>query len=345
LGTLRSDLQILPADLQILRRVPEGLCRAPDRLEQGPEDLERGPESSRRGLDYLESALGVQTSEAGHQISDDLDRDIVVLTMGNIYFDLTQELNEQGPIAALASGQAVVFYRLALMSKDGDWILRETPEACARVLAVLAKYGAHYRPGAPLDLRWLAGGWSSHFEFFDPEGRRIRCDFVTRPPRLGREEVASLFAPPAEPTLVVGLEPLIRMKRTQRAKDYPVIGELARLLPGEREIEMTTDPDRVLALAPSYGKDSARPPVKAALAGRPREDVVVELARELDRMQQDDRARLDRYRKASESYMREFQAADIARLNLPEAHERICILAERLLPLDPLAGGPESWKC
>jgi hypothetical protein len=259
--------------------------------------------------------------------------------MGNVYFDLTQELNAEGPIAALASGQAVVFYRLALMSKDGDWILRETPNACARVLAVLAKYGARYRPGAPLDIRWLAGGWSSHFEFFDPEGRRIRCDFVTRPPRVGTEEVASLFVPPAESTLVVGIELLIRMKRTQRAKDYPVIGELARLLSGEREIEMTTDPDRILALAPSYGKGSARSPVKIALAGRPREDVVVEVARELDRMQQEDRARLDKYRKASESYLREFQAAEISRLDLPEAHERICMLAERWLPLDPLATG------
>jgi hypothetical protein len=259
--------------------------------------------------------------------------------MGNVYFDLTQELNEDGPIAALASGQAVVFYRLALMSKDGDWILRETPEACTRVLAVLAKYGARYRPGAPLDIRWLAGGWSSHFEFLDPEGRRIRCDFVTRPPRVGPEEVAALFKPPAEPTIVVGIEPLIRMKRTQRAKDYPVIGELARLLPGEREIEMTTDPDRILALAPSYGKGSARPPVKAALAGRPREDVVVELARELDRMQQEDRARLDTYRKASELYMREFQAANIADLDLPEAHERLCRLAEDRLPRDPIAAG------
>ncbi len=101
---------------------------------------------------------------------------------------------------------------------------------------------------------------------------------------------------------------------------------------------MTTDPDRILALAPLYGKGSARSPVKVALAGRPREDVVVELARELDRMQQEDRLRLDKYRKASEPYMREFQAADIARLDLSEAHDRLCNLAEHLLPLDPLAG-------
>jgi len=119
--------------------------------------------------------------------------------MLNTYFDLTQELNAEGPIAALASGQAVVFYRLALMSKDGDWILQETPEACRRVLAVLDKHGARYRPGAPLD-----------------------------------------------------------------------------------------------------------------------------------------RARLEKYRKASEAYLKELQAARIGDLVLPEAHERACELAERWLPYNPL---------
>lgn len=256
--------------------------------------------------------------------------------MRNLYFDLTEELNAEGPIAVLASGQAVVFYRITLMSKDGDWILRETPEACRRVLDVLASHGARYRPGAPLDVRWLAGGWSSHFELFDLQGRRIRCDFVTRPPRIRPDELAALFRS-QDPMPVVGIEPLIRMKQTQRAKDYPVIGELARLLPPEREIAWTTDPDRVLALAPVYGQGSDRPPVRVALAGGSREDVVIELAREADRLQQEDRARLEVYRRSAEPYMREFQAADLGGLGLLEAHRRVCELAGRRLPPDPFS--------
>ena len=102
--------------------------------------------------------------------------------MENIYFGLTQEFNAQHFFAALALRQAVVYYRIAIMSKDGDWILKETPEACTRVLDVLASRGARYRPGAPLDIKWLAGGWSSHLEFADERCRRIRCDFFTRPP-------------------------------------------------------------------------------------------------------------------------------------------------------------------
>jgi hypothetical protein len=255
----------------------------------------------------------------------------------NIYFELTEELNAKGLVAVLASGQAVVYYKIAMMSKDGDWILRETPEACRRVLEVLGQRGARYRSGAPLDVRWLAGGWSSHFEFIDPEGRRIRCDFLTRPPRVGPGDVAPLFeARPGARLLVVGLEPLIRMKQTQRAKDYPVIGELARLLPPEREIEWTTDPDRILELAPVHGGRSKRPPVRVAHAGGSREDVVVELARELDRLQQQDRKRVEKYRAAAEPFTREFLAVRIGDMELTEAHARICQLAERWLPLDPL---------
>jgi hypothetical protein len=261
--------------------------------------------------------------------------------MRNLYFELTEELNAEGVIAVLASGQAVVYYRISIMSKDGDWILRETPEACHRVLTVLERHGARYRPSAPLDVRWLAGGWSSHFEFADPEGRRIRCDFVTRPPRVTPEELVELFASgaPGEALPVVGIEPLIRMKQTQRAKDYPVIGELARLLAPEKEIELTTDPDRIVALASIYGKESRRAPVRAAFTGGSRESVVVELARESDRLQQQDHARLEAYKAAIETYLQEFQIADLGTLELTEAHRRACELAERWLPRNPLENG------
>jgi hypothetical protein len=262
----------------------------------------------------------------------------------NLYFDLTRELNAQGPVAALASGQAVVYYRLAMMSKDGDWILKETPTACRRVLEVLTRHGARYRPSAPLDVRWLAAGWSSHFEFFDSRGRRIRCDFIARPPRVPVEELAALFTSTLEPMLVVPIEPLIRLKQTQRAKDYPVIGELARLLPAEREIELTTDPDRILALAQRHGGGSKRRAVQAAAAGDglSREEVVVELAREANRMQAEDHARLERFRAAAEPFLREFQASGISALHLPEAHRRAVELALRALPFAPLATGDPS---
>jgi hypothetical protein len=251
--------------------------------------------------------------------------------VANVYFELTRVFNAHGTVVALASGQAVVHYRVAIMSKDGDWVIRETADACAQVLGELAARGASYRPGAPLDTRWLAGGWSSHFELTDEKRRRIRCDFFSRPPRIPADAVQRLFAGAVDPLLVVDLESLIRMKRTQRAKDYAVIGELAARLPPEREIALTTDPDRLMQLAPQYGHAVPRSAVRAAVAGD-RDAVVVALAREQDLQRQADRARLGAYAVAATPYVEAFARITSEERRLPGAHERVLALAERLLP-------------
>lgn len=251
--------------------------------------------------------------------------------MGNVYFELTAELNAEGCIAVLGSGQAVVWHRLAILSKDGDWILRETPGACHRVLDVLERRGAFYRPAAPLDVRWLAGGWSSHLELRDERGRRVRCDFFSRPPRVEAGELEALFAN-AESLAVVPIETLLRMKQTQRAKDYAVIGELARRLPADREIELTTDVDRILELAATAGERSNRPSVVAARDGGTRRDVVRALAEEIDALQLRDRERLRAYEAAAGPFVAAAARLSREELALPSGHERLVELAERLLP-------------
>jgi len=257
--------------------------------------------------------------------------------MTNVYFALTAEFNSGGVVALLASGQAVVFYRIALMSKDGDWVVRETESACRQVRSVLARHGARYRPGAPLHPRWLAGGWSSHFEFQDDQKRRVRCDFVSRPPRIPARDIEEMFsaARGEGPLRVIDPERLILLKQTQRAKDYPVIAEISRLLPPAAELAGTTDPDRILALAASHGEGSPRPSVKAAREGRPREQVVVELAREIDRMQGEDRARMRRYEDAARPYLAAWSASVRQMAPLDEAHEIAVGLAQSLLPETP----------
>jgi hypothetical protein len=101
--------------------------------------------------------------------------------MVNPYLDLTAEFNRGRLRALVSSGQAVAFHRLAIMSKDGDWILREDEESVGHVLATLAVRGARYRFGAPLDPRWLAGGWSAHFEFRRESLRLRRTSSPGRP--------------------------------------------------------------------------------------------------------------------------------------------------------------------
>lgn len=250
---------------------------------------------------------------------------------GNVYFELTRAFNRVGPVALLASGQAVVYYRVAIMSKAGDWVIRETAEACATVLDVLAARGARYRPGAPLDPRWLAAGWSSHFEFPDESGRRVRCDFFSRPPRVAMAALDRAFARAVDPLAVIDLESLILMKQTQRAKDYAVIGELAARLSPARELQLSTDADRLLALAPTHGRKHRRPAVIAAVAGD-RDAVVVALAREQDLLQRRDKARLEAFANASNAYLRAFAALTAAERLLPGGHAPVSTLAARYLP-------------
>lgn len=162
----------------------------------------------------------------------------------NIYLTLTRTFNDGRLRAVVSSGQAVVLHRLAIMSKDGDWIIREDEETTTHILQILSRHGARYRFGAPLDVRWLAQGWSAHFEFRHNQ-IRVRTDFVTRPPRLSRQNLARLWTEHQGNDLpFLGAADLIEIKKTNREKDYAVIGELARLL---------TDPAECLLYSRSAG--------------------------------------------------------------------------------------------
>lgn len=153
----------------------------------------------------------------------------------NIYVELTKQFNRGKLRTIICSGQAVVLHRLAVMSKDGDWIIREDEESLKHILGILAEYGARYRFGAPLDIRWMRGGWSSHFEFRYRK-LRVRTDFFSRPPRLSQTDVERLWKEHESSDLpFVNVKYLAELKKTNREKDYVVIGELARLMKDPRD--------------------------------------------------------------------------------------------------------------
>jgi hypothetical protein len=153
----------------------------------------------------------------------------------NIYVELTRQFNQGKLRAVICSGQAVVLHRLAVMSKDGDWIIREDEESLNHILGVLSAYGARYRFGAPFDMQWMEGGWSSHFEFRH-NNMRVRTDFFTRPPRISPEDLERLWEEHKSSDIpFVNVRDLAELKKTNREKDYAVIGELARLMKDPRE--------------------------------------------------------------------------------------------------------------
>jgi hypothetical protein len=261
--------------------------------------------------------------------------------MDNPYVNLTLEFNTGRLRAIVASGQAVVLHRLAVMSKDGDWILREDDEALRHVISVLGGHGARYRFGAPLDVRWLAEGWSAHFEYQDHR-LRLRCDFVTRPPRVSAAALAELWrAPELKEVPVVPLGVLAELKKTNREKDYAVIGELARRMSDAGlELLYSRSARDLIGLAREHpDRLAAAAAVRPLLArlGTDREEVERLLDQERRELMRRNEERLDRYRRAAEAWAAEWPrlGRDLAARPLAEAHEIMRARAASLLPAAP----------
>ena len=261
--------------------------------------------------------------------------------MDNPYIRLTHEFNEGRLRAILASGQAVVLYRLAIMSKDGDWILKEEVEALAHVITTLARHGARYRYGAPLDLRWLAHGWSSHLEFQEG-GLRLRCDFVTRPPRVSSVALRALWeAPVLKEAPVVSLPLLAELKKTNREKDYAVIGELARRMDDPR-LELlysrsARDLMRLAAEHPALAREAAAERPLLSRIGHGREEIERLLDEERRALIRKNEDRLDGYLSAAKPWGAEWPrvSRELAGRPLLEAHEMMVARAAELLPSEP----------
>lgn len=255
-----------------------------------------------------------------------------------VYLDLTREFNAGALRAVICSGPAAVLHRLAIASKDGDWIVREDPAALDHVLRVLARHGARYRFGAPLDVRWMSGGWSAHLEFREA-GLRVRTDLFTRPPRVAREELERMWAdqegrdPPFTDARI-----LAEMKKTDREKDYPFIGELARRMTDPRDrILYSRSAEDLIELARS---EPAL--VRALVAERPLLILIGEGRRPLaeaiqlemlDLMERNER-RLAAYREASSAWAELWPALarEIEGLPLLAAHARLTERAADVLP-------------
>ena len=256
----------------------------------------------------------------------------------NVYAELTREFNRDRLRAILSSGQAVVLHRLAVMSKDGDWILREDEEALRHVLGVLASHAAMYRLGAPLDTRWLAGGWSAHFEF-QHASLRVRTDFVSRPPRIPTDRLVAMWREQESRTMpFVDVRDLVELKKTNREKDYAVIGELARMLPDPADQLLLSRSARDLT---DLARQHARL-VEALAETRPllreisRGTEVLEAALDAERrvMMHVNERRLQAYMRAAEDWAAIWPevARQVAGLSLLQAHPIVVSRAEGVLP-------------
>jgi hypothetical protein len=288
----------------------------------------------------LDSALGVESWTFGVERLPSGCRDFILAPMSNIYLALTEQFNRGRLRAIISSGQAVVLHRLAIMSKDGDWILREDNEAIEHVLGTLAEFGAHYRFGAPLDTRWLTGGWSAHLEFRH-ENLRVRTDFMTRPPRIDSTMLDRLWRDTDPQRPVVDVTTLAQIKKTNREKDYAVIGELARIMRDPRDQLLYSRSARdLIELAQSQPQlvrkvATARPLLNEIANGRDRLEAALDAERRA--LIHQNEQRLARYREAAQRWAANWPEIErtIGESSLPRAHEIVVRRALELLPFAP----------
>ena len=259
----------------------------------------------------------------------------------NIYIDLTRAFNRGKIRAVICSGQAVVLHRLALMSKDGDWIVREDEESMRHIIGVLAEFKARYRFGAPLDVRWMKGGWSSHFDF-RLDSIRVRTDFFTRPPRISSSELKRLWKEQESSDLpFVNLRDLAELKKTNREKDYVIIGEIARLMKTPRDQLLYSRSARdIINLAKKYPDlvmklAKKRPLLGKFSAGKEKLEELLDAERRA--MIHANEGRLALYLKAAEKWTTLWPAVEreISGNPLFDAHQKMVQQAEGVLPFNP----------
>jgi hypothetical protein len=258
----------------------------------------------------------------------------------SIYVELTQAFNATSLNAVLSSGQAVVLHRLAVMSKDGDWILREQEDALEHILSVLASRKAAYRFGAPLDVRWMRGGWSAHFEFRHGP-LRVRTDFVTRPPRLAPATLEAMWRrQEGREVPFVDARDLAELKKTNREKDYAVIGELARLLADpEDQLLLSRSARDIMDLARLHPKllpqlAARRPALAAVSSGLDALEAALDAERR-DLIHANER-RLQRYLDAAAAWATAWPSVlgEIEGLPLRDAHRIVAERAAGVLPFE-----------
>jgi hypothetical protein len=168
---------------------------------------------------------------------------------------------------------------------------------------------------------------------------------VTRPPRLGEQDLRLLWVDAGEQELpVVGLEPLARIKRTNREKDYAVIGELARLMTDVRDqLRHSRSARDLLELAARHSREvqmlaEERPALQAIPEGRQALEVALDAERRF--LMQANENRLATYTRAASAWVERWKqiAGGLAALPLREAHAQLVQAATAVLPVDPETG-------
>ena len=133
--------------------------------------------------------------------------------------------------ALLMGGQACVLYGAAEFSRDTDLAILASPANLVRLGRALADLQAEVIAVPPFETSYLLKGHEIHFRCRHPEATGMRVDVMTRMrgvdpfPKLWRRRTTTVLEDGTKCDLL-SLPDLVRAKRTQRDKDWPMLRRL-----------------------------------------------------------------------------------------------------------------------
>jgi hypothetical protein len=133
--------------------------------------------------------------------------------------------------ALLMGGQACVFYGEAEFSRDTDLAIVADAVNLARLRKALAELQAETIAVPPFALKFLRRGHAIHFRCQHPEALRMRVDVMAKMrgvdsfDKLWRRRT-TIELPDGTKCDLLSLPDLVRAKKTQHDKDWPMIRRL-----------------------------------------------------------------------------------------------------------------------
>jgi len=150
----------------------------------------------------------------------------------------------------LMGGQACVFYGAAEFSRDSDFVILADTENLARLQEALKDLQAGVMAVPPFEVAYLAKGHAIHFRCRHPECDGLRVDVMSVMRGVDAFEFlwqrrATVEFPDGTVCDLLSIADLVKAKKTQRDKDWPMI---RRLLEADYFSNRDTPPDTARVL-------------------------------------------------------------------------------------------------
>ena len=131
----------------------------------------------------------------------------------------------------LVSGQATILYGAATFSEDVDLWVEPSAQNLLRFAAALrASNASYYKLTPPMTAEMAARHHGFHFTIPEQDGTVTYLDVMGRPPRVGSfdgaRQRACRFETQWGALRTLAIPELVELKKTQRPRDYPIIGRL-----------------------------------------------------------------------------------------------------------------------